>query len=345
MTRENFLEETGNSEDLLNAMYSNRKIHFTADYLGKSHSCYVQPISTLPLYLITFFDDSYNNSINLQITSITFIILFLLMIVLFILVIVSRLVDYKKSELKRNLDIVEWLRPEGWKFSMYKKVMVTNLFAILLIIVSCLMSNSVNTIFLIFIVVSVQIIAANFSTNVLARQEMGKDYLYGQLVLGLFILALIFYLAFKIDADIFYLVINTLLLIVFNVFLILNKNIFPNSSQTNFKFFYFYLLTWLFIIVVVPIIIFYIKFYNYEMRLDTAHKLYSYAESTAERNYSIDKFYNDYMNKSFYQFKKARKLKGIYFIDSIYRMSDPVEFNNIKKYNLKGEAWLTYYFI
>ena len=104
MLTENFIEETENSAELKGAIYGRLTDFYTVKYLGKNHSCYISPISTLPLHLVTFFDNSYSNSVNLQITSLTILFLFLILLLFFATVIGARLIIYRKSDLKRNLD-------------------------------------------------------------------------------------------------------------------------------------------------------------------------------------------------------------------------------------------------
>ncbi len=310
MLRENFLEETRNSGNLLSAIYGNRKIHFSAKYLGKNHTCYIQPVSTLPLYLITFYDDSYNNSLNMQITSTTLIFLFFLLVLFLLQVILSRVVDYRKSGLKRNLDIIDWLRPADWKIIIYKKILLSNFLSVVLMVISYMLTNTGNTIFLIYLLVSIQVIAANFYTNKLTHELFGKKYLPGQILLSIFVLTFIFYMAVKTGADFPYLAMNGIISGLFNYLLITYKKPVFASSKSDYKIFYSYLLSWLFVIVIAPLIIFYTKLYNYETGLDTAHTLYSYAENIARRNYDIDKFYDDYMNKSFFGFKRTSQIAG-----------------------------------
>jgi len=86
MLQENFIEESENSSDLKQAIYGNLDTHFSANYVGKSHLCYVQPIKALPLYLVTFYDESYLHSVNLKTTNLTFIFSLLVLVMFFIMV-------------------------------------------------------------------------------------------------------------------------------------------------------------------------------------------------------------------------------------------------------------------
>ncbi|MCK5280531.1 MAG: hypothetical protein KAK04_18390, partial [Cyclobacteriaceae bacterium] len=111
MLQENFIEESENSSDLKQAIYGNLDTHFSANYVGKSHLCYVQPIKALPLYLVTFYDESYLHSVNLKTTNLTFIFSLLVLVMFFLMVMGSWFVIHKKTELNRNLDLIEWIKP------------------------------------------------------------------------------------------------------------------------------------------------------------------------------------------------------------------------------------------
>ncbi|MCK5101552.1 MAG: hypothetical protein KAR17_02015, partial [Cyclobacteriaceae bacterium] len=109
MLQENFIEESENSSDLKQAIFGNLSTHFSANYVGKSHLSFVQPIETLPLHIVTFYDESYLHSVNLKITNLTFIFSLLVLVMFFLMVMGSWFVIHNKTELNRNLDLIEWI--------------------------------------------------------------------------------------------------------------------------------------------------------------------------------------------------------------------------------------------
>ncbi len=336
MLRENFLAETENSSDLVSALYSSDKRHFIAKYLGQSHLCYVQPVNTLPLYLVTFYDNSYSNSVNLQVTTMAFVFLLMLHLMFFFVMIGSRIADYRKSELKKNLDVIEFLRPSRLKMPMYKKMMFTNTSAILLIIISCWLMPATDVIFLIFIYVLIQLFTATYYANYLSDKERGTGYSKGLIIVTALMFTAVYYLAVKAEADLFYLIILSLLL-VFIDFTVLAKykekmidSFLKKFRFSSAKYFHVYLFSWFNLIVTVPIILFFIFFYNYETGLELTSNLYSIAQKEAERNYEIDKFYNDYISTAFYPYKDNRKLEGLYLTDGISRENDSGQFDKLK---------------
>lgn len=335
MLRENFIEETENPGELTGAIYGNLKLLFPAKYLGKSHSCYITPIGTLPLYLVTFFDDSYSNSIDLQITSLTILFSFLLLLIFFTIVIGSRIIVYRKSLLSRNIDIVEWLRPSAWKTEIFRRSTVANMIAMILVAFSCLITDAANTLFMIFLFVPLQIIAVFYYTNFLVSDPLQKKYSKVQFVPALFFIICIIYLVPRTNADIGLLLTFCAWLILSDL-LILRFLKLSNSKPFSPRHFYNYLSSWLGLIVVMPVIIFSIIFFNHEVSSNVLHSLYSYASRESTRDYDIDKFYSDYVDPSFYRYKGGSKLKGVYYPAGISKSKDSTEFLELKKENLNG---------
>jgi hypothetical protein len=335
MLRENFLKETENSIELAGAIYGNLNVPFSAKYLGKNHSGYITPISTLPLYLVTFFDNSYSNSINLQITSLTILFLILLLLMFFTTVIAARLIIYRKSELRPSIDIVEWLRPAEWKTDVYRKSIISNLIAIILIVISSFTDTAENTLFIIFLFIPIQIVTVYNYTNFFVRGSSNKKYFKSQFIPSIFFIICVFYIRLSTDTDITLLAVFCVLLILANVFILKYFNI-QSLQSNNPKYFYRYLFSWLSLIVIVPVIIFSIVFYNSEVSSDLTHKLFSYANREALRDYEIDKFYSDYVDTSYIKYKNGSKIEGVYYPAGICELKDSSSFLKIKGDDLNG---------
>jgi len=329
MLRENFMDETEHSPELLAAIKGNLKTNFSVKYLGKNHTCYISPVSTLPLYLVTFFDNSYANSVNLQVTSLTILFIFLLLLLFLVTVFSARFIVYRKSELKQNLDIVDWLRPLNWKTEMYRKIIVSNFSAIILMVISCLILEPEYTLFIIFLFIPLQIIAVYYYTNSLVRDSLQKKYSLIQFIPSVIFIICVLYFANQINANLLFIVVFGVLLLISNLLILKYfKNFDPESNKPNY--FYAYLFSWLGLIVIAPIIIFSIIFYNHEATADLTHKLFSYAVNEAKRNYDIDKFYYDYVDKKFDNFRTGSKRKGVYYTDNVIMLPDSEEFYAIR---------------
>jgi hypothetical protein len=328
MLRENILAETGNSGELMSAIYGNNTTFFTARYMGTNHSFFIHPISTLPLYLITFYDNSYCNSVNIHVISNTILFIIILVLMFLLFNTGTGIGRYKKSDLKRKYDIVYFLKPAKHESRAYKKMIVTNFIAILLIIISCWLTSAATSIFVVYLYVLIQLGVVNYYIEILDNNKFSKPHSYGYLVASAIILLLIYYFAVKVDADVVYLTEFVFILIFIDFIFLKNDKLNPvidfflKKDESGTEKFYSYLFYWLGLMVITPIIIFFILFYNYETELDITHQVYSYARKQVVRSYDIDKFYHNYIKKSFSIFKNDRKMEGIYFVNGISPSDD-----------------------
>ncbi|MBL1215683.1 MAG: cache domain-containing protein [Ignavibacteriae bacterium] len=325
MLQENFIAETENSEQLLQAIYGNQKSYFRVKYLGTFHSCYIQPLSTLPLYIVTFHDDTIANSVKLQITFLTFIFTFAVLLLFLMLVIGSRLVTLKKSRLNRSFDIAAWLRPDKTLINKYRKVTAANFTAIIILIISYFFSSAVNTIFLLFLFVITQLVFTYTLTQYNSWRHFRKNHLAGALFPSSIFIFSLFYYANKAKADFDVLIIADLLLIAINIILVISpKNIF--SKWYEVRTFYLYLYTWVLFILVLPTLIFFTIFFNFEVKSELTYNLFNYGINSGERNYSFDEFYKKNIREELTPYKNERKNKGIYFLKYL-EPSNSNEFN------------------
>lgn len=337
MLQENFIEESENSHDLKQAIYGNLNTHFSANYIGKNHLCYVQQINSLPLYMVTFYDQSYLNSVNLKITNLTFIFSLLVLFMFFLIVIGFWVVINKRTELNRNLDLFYWLKPNKIKIEKFKNIYIANIIAIALMIAACIISNPENVILIIFLFIITQIVTTYCYMNFISWDHFKKNYLMGSLFPSVIIISLLLYFAFKAlpRSYIYHIFVFNFLLIAANFIVIrISANIF--SGFKDHTHFYIYLYSWLSLIVITPVFIFFITFYNHEVKSDIAHNLYTYAKKEAVRNYDIDKFYHDNVQLPFHAFKDSLKGKGVYYLKGLSGSPDSTEFVAMRKDSIEG---------
>ncbi|MCK5702239.1 MAG: hypothetical protein KAI29_13835, partial [Cyclobacteriaceae bacterium] len=279
MLQENFIEESENSSDLKQAIFGNLSTHFSANYVGKSHLGFVQPIETLPLHIVTFYDESYLHSVNLKITNLTFIFSLLVLVMFFLMVMGSWFVIHKKTELNRNLDLIEWIKPTKRNIKKSRNIYIANVIAIVLIIAACIVTNPENIILIIFLFILTQIVTTYCYMNFISWAHFKKYYLIGSLFPSLMMISLLLYFVFKVLPGSY-----ILQLFVFNAILIASNflvikysaNIFSGFKDHTHYYIYFY--SWLALVVITPVFIFFITFYNYEAKSDIAYNLYSYAK-------------------------------------------------------------------
>ena len=337
MLQENIIEESENSNDIKQAIYGKLSTHFSANYIGKNHLCYIQPIKTLPLYLITFYDQSYLHSVILNTTSLTFIFSLLILIMFFLIIFGSRVAIHKRTELKRNLDLLDWLKPNKRKIDKSRNIYIANILAIALIILACLISNSENVILIIFLFIITQLVTTYCYMNFISWDHFRKNYLIGSLFPSVIIIALLLYFVFKaLPRPYIYhiFIFNSLLIVTNSIVLRMSPNLFSGFKDHTHFYLYFY--SWLSLIVITPVIVFFIIFYNHETKSDNVHNLYAYASKKEARNYNIDKFYHDNVDSLFQGYKKSLKDKGVYYLNNSCNNSNAIEFNAVRKYNLGG---------
>jgi len=332
MLQENFIEESENSSDLKQAIFGNLSTHFSANYVGKSHLGFVQPIKTLPLYLVTFYDESYLHSVNLKTTNLTFIFSLFVLIMFFLMVMGSWFVIHKKTELNRNLDLIEWIKPTKRNIKKSRNIYIANIIAIALIIAGCMITNPENIILIIFLFIITQLVTTYCYMNFISWDHFKKYYLMGSLFPSLIMISLLLYFVFKAlpGSYILQLFVFIAILIASNYLVIkFSTNIFSRLKDHTHFYIYFY--SWLALIVITPVFVFFITFYNYEAKSDKAYNLYSYAKKEAVRNYDIDKFYHDKVQAPFHKYKNSLKDKGIYYLNEFSKSYDSTGFDAIRK--------------
>jgi hypothetical protein len=78
----------------------------------------------------------------------------------------------------------------------------------------------------------------------------------------------------------------------------------------------YFLLTWLVAVCIIPVILFYIHAYNYESEVALRHFQTKLAEQIEDRDFNIDRFYNEKIDQpghpAVIQMKNKRKTSGIY---------------------------------
>jgi hypothetical protein len=154
----------------------------------------------------------------------------------------------------------------------------------------------------------------------------------GSLFPSLIIISLLLYFVFKVlpGPYIIQIFVFNAILIASNFIVIkFSANLFSGFKDHTHYYIYFY--SWLALVVITPVFIFFIAFYNYEAKSDIAYNLYSYAKKEAVRNYDIDKFYHDNVQTPFHEYKDSLKNKGVYYLKGFSKSDDSTGFDAIRK--------------
>jgi hypothetical protein len=316
--QENFIEEAENDEDLSSAIYSRQAKHLDLDYQNMSHKCFIMPVPDLSLYIITFHDLRYTSATQGSVVLYTVFFTIILSLFHFLLFFITGWSNYRKSCLQRKFDHFEWLRPLKKNEDAYKHIILSNslIFFYFIVLKIFVFPKWDETLFL-YVSVSLFVFIYNYHT--ITGKEDKKFPLKKHRML-------LFFLGFILPINyIAWLVLNPkkfvrlnlfqLSLFLFIGFIALSryklsgiyrefiKPRIVNKYIPGFRHFFsrrsyiYFLLSWLVLVWITPVIMFYIDAYNLENEVAIKHLQVKLAERIEERNFRIDTFYENKMDK------------------------------------------------
>jgi hypothetical protein len=109
--QENFLEETQHDEKMQAAIAGRMKISIDAPYDHRMHQMYIQPVDSLPLYLVTFYDLDYYKSPLVLTIGYACMLIFLMFALMSIQLLLQFVSVYRPTKLKIRRFYLSWLRP------------------------------------------------------------------------------------------------------------------------------------------------------------------------------------------------------------------------------------------
>lgn len=118
--QENFLEETNQSADIRAAIYSRVATNTDIKYRNVNHRAYIQPINSMPLYLVTFYNTEYRNAEIQGVVSISIILLFGSFAAVCLMMVILNLIQKRRSKLKIKTFLLHWIKPEEGKSGIYQ---------------------------------------------------------------------------------------------------------------------------------------------------------------------------------------------------------------------------------
>jgi len=280
--QENFIHEVENDKELLSAIYGKQERHIDLDYQSKSHKCFVMPVPEIPLFIITFHDMAYTNSVQTYTFFYTVFFIIILSLLNGLLFFIAACGNYRDSLLKRKFVPFDWLRPLKKDKEVYQYLTLSNFIIIFILIVFNAFTEGIETFFL---CISASLVSFAYNYYTITRQGDKEPLL----------------------------VMNRLL-----NRLKKNKLLRRIPSVQSYLCF---LLSWLILVCVTPVFMFYIDAYNHENEISLKHLQVKFAENIEERNFRIEKFYKEKMVKKenpgkgsdiIWKTKDERKGKGIY---------------------------------
>lgn len=280
--QENFIQEVGKNGELLSTIYGRQENHIDLDYQSRNHKCFVTPIKDIPLFIITFHDMAYTNSVLTY--TFFYTLSFIITLSLFngLLFVFGAWGNYKGSLLKRKYVPFDWLRPLKKKNYEYQYLTLSNVAIIFFMMILSTFTTGLGTLML-CLLASLAVFAYSYYT--INREEKKNP----PLVIGPLWERL--------------------------------KSIKRLSRVPALQNYLYFLLSWLVLACVIPVFMFYVDAYNHEHEIARKHLQVKFAEDIEARNFRIEKFYKDKMVKKENQgkepapisdTKEKRKISGIY---------------------------------
>lgn len=126
--QENFLEETGNSADIRSAIYARMSMDTDIKYRNINHRAYIQPINSMPLYLVTFYNNEYRNAKIQGVASLSIILLFGTFVFVCLMIFVLWIIQRRRSKLAISSFLFHWIKPDEGKHLEYQFLSLLFLF-------------------------------------------------------------------------------------------------------------------------------------------------------------------------------------------------------------------------
>lgn len=312
--QENFIEEAEKDKELLSAVYAKQSRYIDLDYQSKEHKCFIMPLANIPLYIVTFHDLAYTQSIQADIFLYTFFSLITLFVFYGLLFVITAGINYRRSLLEGKYVSFAWLRPLKEKKGDYQCLIILNIVIILFLIIFKWLVDDAGTIFL---CISAILFSFTYNYFILTRKS-NKEYRlreHGLLVFFLVLLLAIDFIAWLIMDKFLFLLMFQVILLIFDMFGIIKISRHKSPSVhgksriclffekqlpgcTDFfsrKSYVCFLLSWLALSYLIPTVMFYLDAYRHENEVALKYHQLKLAKHIETRNFEIDKFYRENM--------------------------------------------------
>ena len=334
--QENFKDEVENDEDLSSAIYSRRAKLLDLNYQNISHKCFVMPVPDIPLYIVTFHDFRYTSAIQGTVFLYTCFLTILLAAFNVLHFIIAAWCNYRKSLLEKKFDLFGFLRPLKKSDGAYKHLFLSNLLILIFFIAfKIIYSTKGAETFLFCISTTLFAFVYNYYTITRKKNHGYPLNKFKRLLFFSLGFLLLIYLVARLTLDRFTsLALYQVILFLFIGLIALNRYVLPGiyrkvitprlvdkylpnfrSFLTGRSYIYFFL-SWLILVWVTPVIMFYIDAYNLENKVAVKHLQVKLAEDIEKRNSRINTLYEEMIsapdNSNVRWTKDERKKLGIY---------------------------------
>jgi len=287
---ENFIEECDFNPTLKAAIYSNTPRFLDLKYYNSLHQAYILPMKNMPLYLVTFYEFEGEKSFQLQAFTMTFFFFSVLLLLLFLQVLTFFAMKMKLYRSFKKHILIEIIRPKKPDTLRYIKSVHINIMITLLLLVFLHFTVGMYKIFMIYFATSTAFtfsyLFLNHHQTILIRKKV-----LARIALGVFVLVNGLLLLFTIENNSNYwdfavvLVFELLLMAVVFIFyqrVVLNRDynlfILRIYKKNYVRYYTNYIITNLFLIGVIPILVFYQVSYTEEVKIRVKHNQYDLAQ-------------------------------------------------------------------
>jgi hypothetical protein len=152
--KENFIEECGNSPDLLTAIHARTSALLMERYQNHDNRMLIRPVNDLPLFIVTFEDNDYNKTSNGQVLGLSLLLILAFFGFVCLQAFLLRLLKWKTTRLQSKKFLFEWLWPVSARHEAYHQAFLFQVGLALLLLIFAPLSGPLGT-FLIFLLSSV----------------------------------------------------------------------------------------------------------------------------------------------------------------------------------------------
>lgn len=147
---ENLLNEFSEKEKLKSCLEARTKEVFATRYFSRQYNISVEPVNSLPYFIVIFEDTSFKETMDIEIYSFTFSMMLLLFLFLICQLFSVFLVSSKRSFLKKQLFDTSWVGPKISSYNQYNLAALANILIIILAIIFFNFSTIFTYLFILF---------------------------------------------------------------------------------------------------------------------------------------------------------------------------------------------------
>lgn len=321
--KENFINECNDDELLQSALYANISKSISVNYYNEPHRIYIQPIDNLPLYLVTLYNKKSIKSFQLQVITLSLLLLSILLFLLFVQIMVLLFIEGQyRLALTKNI-LMKLARPIMRLNGAYKYLINVYIIIQIIFIPFILVLHDMDAIMAIFMLV---IILFAYSYLVLNENDLKIQQRKWFSLFNLFLLLSVNIVSIYFSKGNSYLIVLLFQVVIFLVLIFADRKL-KKETKDNSNYWINYtrfLIAIMILFGLIPTLKFYEIAYNTETKFRVRHNLVDLMTQRESRNVRL---YSDFRkmgnSAETRQVLINRKDLGIYI-----NFNDSLEFYN-----------------